>query len=178
VPISMQFVKAQLNQLEDIVSMYRKATRGLNRQGIEQWNEEYPTTEQLRKDIESGNMHLLMENGKIAASVVLDEQEDPEYKRIDWADDEGRWLVVHRLCVHPDWQGRGLSKRMIREIERFAKEKGYTSIRLDTMLKNEKAVNLYDSQGYERRGTMRLEEFDNELFMAFEKPLESPRVYH
>ncbi len=164
--------------MDEIVNMYRLATRKLNRQGIEQWNEEYPARERLRKDIAKGNMYLLMDGNQVAASVVLDQHEDPEYDEVDWKDERGEPLVVHRLCVHPGWQGRGLSKRLLREIERMARQKGYTSIRLDTMMKNERAVNLYDSQGYERRGTIRLADFGDEEFLTFEKKLEPSRVLH
>ncbi|MBA4494028.1 GNAT family N-acetyltransferase [Paenactinomyces guangxiensis] len=166
----MKFVQAKINQTEEVIQLYREVVKLMNRNNIYQWSEDYPRPEDLKKDIEKGDMYLLEDQGKIAAAVVLNEQYDAEYEDIPWEDRTGRFLVVHRLCVNPDFQGQGISKILMEKIEALAQELGYTSIRLDTLMANGKAMNLYESIGYEKRGQFYFPSHD-QPFMAFEKKL-------
>lgn len=77
-------------------------------------------------------------------------------------------MVVHRLCVNPDFQGKGISQILMDEIEQFVKDHGYTSIRLGTQIINEKAMNLYESYNYEKGGEFYFSSVSRP-FMAFEK---------
>ena len=55
---------------------------------------------------------------------------------------------VKRMWVHPDWRGAGLGSRMLRHLERFAREAGFTGIRLDTNGVLTEAIALYERAGY------------------------------
>lgn len=166
----MEFVQAKEEQLPEITKMYDEVVELMNENGIYQWGEDYPNPDLLKRDQEKGDLYLLKKDGKIAGAVVLNEEYDPEYNQIPWRDRSGKFLVVHRLCINPSFQGQGISKILLDEIEEFAKERGYSSIRLDTYMPNEKAMNLYESQGYERRGKFYFPTH-KEPFMAFEKEL-------
>ncbi len=167
----MELVQAREEQLPMIIDMYEEVVRLMNENGIYQWGEDYPGPDLLRRDLEKGDLYLLMKEGKIAGAVVLNEEYEPEYNQISWQDRSGKFLVVHRLCVDPSFQGQGISKILLDEIEEFAKERGYNSIRLDTYIPNEKAMNLYENQGYERRGKFYFPTHQ-QPFMAFEKILD------
>ncbi|MGA8941980.1 MAG: GNAT family N-acetyltransferase [Thermoactinomyces sp.] len=166
----MEFVKARPDQFSEIVRIFEHVKEGLREQGIDQWTEDYPDREILQKDIGNGNMYLLVSEGEIAAIAALDQNQEPQYEDIPWKDKTGNFLVVHRLCVNPDYQGKGISRLFMDEIERFAKDQGYSSIRLDTQMVNEKAMNLYESHDYEKRGTFYFPHA-SKPFMAFEKKL-------
>jgi ribosomal protein S18 acetylase RimI-like enzyme len=167
----MRLTQAQPNQLEEIVQMYEDVKKVMAKNNVYQWDGDYPNRDVLREDLRQGNLYVIMKDGKVAAAVALDQHTPPEYDEISWRDRSGSYLVVHRLCVNPDFQGQGISKLLVKEIENFAREKGYTSIRLDTQTANEKAMNLYESQGYEKRGEFYFPEFEIP-FVAYEKELE------
>jgi putative acetyltransferase len=57
---------------------------------------------------------------------------------------------VKRMYVEPAARGRGISRRMLAELERAAAGMGYTTVRLETGLRQTVAVRLYDSAGYRR----------------------------
>jgi putative acetyltransferase len=57
---------------------------------------------------------------------------------------------VKRMYVDPAARGRGLSRRLLAELERAAAGMGYTTVRLETGLRQLAAVRLYDSAGYRR----------------------------
>jgi ribosomal protein S18 acetylase RimI-like enzyme len=61
-------------------------------------------------------------------------------------------LVIHRLSVHPEFQGKGIAKEILKFIEGFASENNYSSIRLDAYSGNEKALKLYENSNYKKAG--------------------------
>lgn len=42
-----------------------------------------------------------------------------------------RLLNIHDLVVHPDWRGRGVGKRLLEEIQAFAKRHGHCKLTLE-----------------------------------------------
>ncbi|MBD1372100.1 GNAT family N-acetyltransferase [Hazenella sp. IB182357] len=166
----MEFVQAKETQIDELIQIYKQNVRLMNERGIYQWNEDYPDREELMQDIKCGEMFLLTIDGDIAGAVALNELYDLEYNEIEWKDESGKFLVVHRFCVNTKFQGQGISKTLLKHIDRYAKQTGYASIRLDTMMANEIAMNLYQKDGYEARGQFFFPGLENP-FMAFEKHL-------
>ena len=86
----------------------------------------------------------------------------------------GRWLVAYhdgepvgcgalkqldqdsaelkRLYVVPEARGTGVARALIARLEQFAREAGYTAIRLDTGSRQPQATALFQSAGYEPIG--------------------------
>ena len=61
-------------------------------------------------------------------------------------------LILHRFCVSPDFQNKGLGKILLSKIESQIRDMGYKSVRLDVFEKNPFAQKLYRHNGYEVRG--------------------------
>lgn len=59
-----------------------------------------------------------------------------------------RQAEVKRMFVHPDHRGRGLSRRVLAELEARARGLGCVSMRLETGLRQPEALALYRSAGY------------------------------
>ena len=57
---------------------------------------------------------------------------------------------VKRMYVEPDMRGRGLSRQILQKLEDTAREFGYTTLRLETGLKQPEAIGLYETAGYGR----------------------------
>ena len=57
---------------------------------------------------------------------------------------------VKRMYVVPEARGRGLGRRLLDELEGHARRLGYASVVLETGARQEQAVGLYESSGYER----------------------------
>jgi GNAT superfamily N-acetyltransferase len=123
----------------------------MNARGNEQWNDQYPRPEVFEADIKDGTMYVMKENGKVVGIVVLTEQQDKQYEDIDWEDTKGRFLVGHRIAVHPRWHHKGIAKRFMDFAEEYARKNGYSSIRVDTYHKNERSQALIARRGFTRR---------------------------
>jgi ribosomal protein S18 acetylase RimI-like enzyme len=59
---------------------------------------------------------------------------------------------IRRLRVHPDAQGRGAAKALLREAEELAVARGHRSVGLAVGVTNETAIGLYQRCGYELSG--------------------------
>lgn len=55
---------------------------------------------------------------------------------------------IKRMWIAPTARGQGLARRLLREIERLAREAGYAEIRLDTNRALAEARTLYRREGY------------------------------
>jgi ribosomal protein S18 acetylase RimI-like enzyme len=68
-----------------------------------------------------------------------------------WMTYDGRRIHLHHFGIHPDFQGRGHSKALLRESLVFVKEKG-CQVKLEVHNTNKKAINLYAGAGFKRLG--------------------------
>ncbi|MNM16482.1 Acetyltransferase YpeA [compost metagenome] len=147
--------QGRMDDLERIMALIAECVRVMQEGGSDQWNESYPNREVIAEDIEQGTLYVFEDDGTPAGIIVLDENEAEEYLSIDWVQKEGRHLVMHRLAVHPEIQGKGIARRLLAFAEDQAAREGYSSIRMDTYAKNDRALSLYLRLGYEVRGEVR-----------------------
>ena len=161
------FTRAHVAMLDDICDLYKDATDHLNALGIYQWDEKYPTRDILEEDIRSGNLYVSVCSGRLSAAYVLNNDADIEYQQGNW-ESEGVALILHRLCVHPDFQGKGLGRSAVLDAERRAAKSGANFLRLDTFEKNYISTKMYASMGYRPAGSVT---FRMGTFYLYEKAL-------
>ena len=142
--------KGTAGDLDAVFAMVEAVKERMRAQGIDQWDEFYPTREDLEHDIEENALYIAEEDGEPAAVYVLSEECEDEYLECRW--EYGEACVLHRFCVAPDRQNRGIGKQVLQLIEKQLSGMGYGSVRLDVFSKNPYAQRLYDKNGYVRRG--------------------------
>lgn len=140
------------NEFEEIFAMFCAATAEMERQGIYQWDEIYPDRDILRDDIIKRQLFIGKISDKIVCAYALNSECDEEYQLGDWKYPIQDARIVHRLCVHPDYQHQGIAKQTMLHVERQAKKLGTLSIRLDAFTQNPHALRLYERLGYNRVG--------------------------
>lgn len=55
---------------------------------------------------------------------------------------------LKRMFVRPEYRGQGIARHLLGALERFAGQKGYHSIHLETGTRQPEALGLYESRGY------------------------------
>ena len=92
-----------------------------------------------------------LEDRPVAAMLLV--PSDPGFWPID---PPGEALYLHKLAVHPDWQGLQLSAQMIEEAVRLTRAAGRPWLRLDTAAERPKLRTLYEALGFRlvREGEM------------------------
>jgi len=63
---------------------------------------------------------------------------------------DDRTVEIKRMYTHPDFRKRGLATVIVKELEAWAKELNYTKAVLETSLKQNEAVSVYEKIGYTR----------------------------
>ncbi|OVE83233.1 GNAT family N-acetyltransferase [Natronolimnobius baerhuensis] len=74
-------------------------------------------------------------------------------------------VVLTRMRVDPAHQRQGYGQRIYEALEKRARNRGYTTIVLDTMASQAAARGLYETNGFEKVGRERLEVFDDDFEM-------------
>lgn len=150
---TMQFSeikKGTQSDVENTLNMFVAITDLLLDNGVDQWNYDYPNAETLARDVELGHNYVIRVENQIAASIALNDIQDDQYKAIHWKNRDDSVLVIHRLGVHPDFQGKGYGKLMCQFAEDFARKNGFKAIRLDAYSDNIISNTLYEKLGYSR----------------------------
>lgn len=150
--MNINYTTADLKNLDNVCLLIRKATENMENQNIHQWDAEYPNREILREDIEKGQLYIGSVNEKTAVIYVLNHEFDEEYKNGQWKFPDKPFCIIHRLCVDPDFQNKGVAKAVIKHVEEYAAAKGFKAIRLDCFTGNPYAIKLYTNSGYNTVG--------------------------
>lgn len=147
----MRIEKAKSDDKLKVLELVHACIKDMNEHGMDQWNEIYPKDEIFASDIEKGSMFAVKNKEQIVGIIVLSQEQDKEYEAIQWTDTAGRFLLVHRMAVHPKWQRQGIATRLMDFAEAYGRENGFTSIRIDTYSQNPRTLRFFEKRGYERK---------------------------
>lgn len=141
---------AKISEIPDILAMTDSCRRYMDAQGIYQWTDEYPSKNNFEIDIENGELYSLRVDGKLIGCVVLSTIMDEEYKAVKWLTPNNNSIYIHRLGVHPKFQGKGYAQQLMNFGEAYAQKNNYTSVRLDTFSQNKRNQKFYEQRGYQK----------------------------
>ena len=136
---------------------------------------QHPTDAMIQSYIDGQEMYLFMDGQNVVGMAAMTMYQDEDYHEIIWSqnlkDDEVASL--HILAVIPEYQGKGVSKRMMTEIISLVKKNGKKALRLDALASNTPARRLYEKLGFEYRGKQNLfaENTGWTDFLYYELPL-------
>lgn len=145
---------ATLGDLPKIKSLTEACAIAMQKRGIFQWNEHYPSLEKLENDIKIQELFVLRnkEHEQIKGIIVLSDHMDDEYIPIEWLTENSRNLYIHRLATHPSHWGEGYGQILMDFAEDHARQHNYVSVRLDTFSQNKRNHRFYELRGYIRLG--------------------------
>lgn len=166
-------VPAHLSDLPDILSLCACCRDILLSQGITQWDETYPDKAIFQADITRSHTFLQRDgSGRLVAYFAMDTEDD-----LQWAIRTRAYappacaLLLHRLCIHPQLQGRGLGRSCIQFAEKQARALGYRALLLTVFAQNKRAISFYQSLGYLDCGALLFEE-NGDWGLTMYKPLQ------
>ena len=142
--------RAKIKEIPKILSLTRACALHMSENGIEQWNEHYPSADVFREDIERGELYVLIQSTELIGTIVITSVMDKEYETVKWLTPNKNNIYIHRLAIDPDFQGRGYARQLMAFAEEVAREKQYISIRLDTFSQNPRNQKFYELRGYSK----------------------------
>ena len=159
---------AKISEIDDILEITRACANYMMAKGIYQWNEQYPSKLHLELDMERNELFVKTINGSIVGAIVISEHMDEEYLPVQWLTKNEKNIYIHRLCVHPKYQGEGYAQKMMSYAEDHAKKNGFVSVRLDTFSQNKRNQKFYETRGYQRLGDVHFPEQSEYAFHCYE----------
>ncbi len=139
--------------LTDVMTIIKEVIIHMNEQGIDQWDEVYPNIEIITQDLKEKCAYGYFDNDELSGYVAINKTYPPPYDKFKWKVNNGEFLVVHRLMIKPDKQGKGIAKQLMSFAEEFIRGNGYKAIRLDAFSLNPVAISLYEHIGYSKVGS-------------------------
>ncbi len=136
---------------------------------IFQWNEHYPSRTAFENDVLRKELYVVTSEEKIIGCIVLSPKMDEEYLSITWLIPNTNNLYIHRLAIHPNYQGKGFAQKLMNFAEEFAIKNNYSSIRLDTFSKNTKNQKFYELRGYKKLGNIYFPKQSEFPFYCYER---------
>ena len=159
--------KATVLDLNSIMQITKACANHMINQQIYQWNEHYPNRNAFENDVQRGELYVYVQNNICIGCIVITTIKDVEYVPIDWLTKDKN-IYIHRLAVHPKYQGKGIAQHMMTFAENYAKINGYSSVRLDTFSQNKRNQKFYETRGYKRLGNIYFPKQSKHPFYCYE----------
>lgn len=116
------------------------------------WDDEYPTLEFVRHDIEErSSLYKLTEDGVIVAAAYLGEFEEREVPEC-FDKSVKRRGEFSRVGVRREYHRKGCAERLLRYLLNEAVDLGYDGLALLVGTENSGAIALYEKIGFKRCG--------------------------
>lgn len=105
---NIQIRNARIDELDSILEIYDNARKFMrDNNNPTQWNNNYPSRELLRNDLDNGNLYVVLKDNIVCAVFVIIIGEDPTYKNIY----DGSWIInstygtIHRVASNQTIKG-------------------------------------------------------------------------
>ncbi len=159
---------AKLQDIPHILTITRACASHMVEKGIFQWNEHYPHRSAFEEDLARNELFVL-DTLSIVGTITISTRMDEEYLPIQWLTPNQNNLYIHRLAVHPEFQGKGYAQRLMDHAEKMANSNHFKSIRLDTFSQNHRNQKFYEQRGYQRLGNVYFPKQSEHPFYCYEK---------
>lgn len=160
--------RAKILEIPDILAITRACTAHMLQNCIYQWNEAYPSRAVLEKDIARKELFVLEEDKILKGLVAISTWMDAEYADVDWLTPTSTHSYIHRLAVHPHYQGKGHAGRLMDFAEAYSRDNRFVSVRLDTFSQNRRNQIFYEKRGYQKLGDIYFPKQSDHPFHCYE----------
>lgn len=148
---------ATVSDLDRIMEIVADAQRFLKENGVDQWQDGYPTREVFMQDIEKDCCHVFLVEGRIAGVISVLFEKEHSYSIVEdgkWLTDGEPYAVFHRSAVGTEYHKKGIANEMLSFAENLAFASGVKSMRVDTHRDNKTMRGLLEKRGYIHCGTI------------------------
>lgn len=149
----MRVREARTEDIDRIIDIYAIAKQYMDANGNEtQWKAGYPGRKVIEDDIAKGWAYVCVDKDVIHGVFEFFQSPDPAYQEIEgaWRNDRP-YGTIHRVA------GSGEAKGVFETAVNYAKER-CDNVRMDTHRNNHTMQHLLKKHGFERCGTIHLED--------------------
>ncbi|KRG11077.1 GNAT family N-acetyltransferase [Lederbergia galactosidilytica] len=165
----MDFRKTTEEDIDQIMAIIKQAQQYFKDNHIDQWQNNYPNVQTIKKDMQNGYSYVLVNERNIIATAAISFDGEKTYNQIyggKWLSDE-KYAVIHRLAVDPQHKGLGISSEVLKNVEKMCTDQGVNSIKIDTHAQNSSMQRLLQKNNFTYCGVIYLGNGSKRI--AFEK---------
>jgi ribosomal protein S18 acetylase RimI-like enzyme len=159
---------ANLSDIPAIMQLIAGVVPVMIAQGNFQWDNTYPNAVVFENDITLNQLWVADIAGDIAGIAALTTDQEAEYAQVGWDINESA-IVIHRLAVSINHQGKGIAAALLQQAEVVAKSRGIHQLRIDTNTHNRATQKLFPKLGYTFAGEIGLGFRPNLRFYCYSK---------
>lgn len=154
----IDFRETTPQDLPAIMQMVAAAQAWFKAEGIDQWQDGYPTQTIFESDLMARTSYVGVQEGRVVLTGCLSFAGEPTYAQIE----QGAWLneapygVVHRLVVEPSLRGKRLAEAFFRFTFAECRRRGIANLRVDTHRQNRPMQRLLERLGFRPCGRIYL----------------------
>ena len=138
--------RAEPSDLPAVKEMYAALVARMDREGWSVWDETYPR-DFVGKDVEQGQLYLLLEGDRLAGAFALPSHDNGEGD-VPWEDPAAPARYLYRFGIAVEYRGKGLGKLALERIGELSRRLGARYLRLYVAYENEPALALYQKAGF------------------------------
>ena len=155
-----------MEDLDPLMEITRRCIENLDRNGIYQWDEIYPSRKDFQEDILEQNLYVITSPSvrNISGCICINEIEYPGYEKAEWSGSS--FFVIHKMIIDPLYENKGYGKFAMNSAEEISCSRKKDSLRLDCFRKNFRANHFYQRCGYTLKGETL---FRKGMFNLYEK---------
>lgn len=142
--------KATYIDIDSILKITKACAEFMIKKDIFQWNEHYPNKAVFEKDVLRDELYVIEYKSKIIGCIAISTYMDKEYFSNKWLTSNKKNIYIHRLAVHPKYQGKGFAQQLMNFAEQFAVTNKFQSVRLDTFSQNKRNQKFYELRNYKK----------------------------
>lgn len=168
----MEIRRTRAEDIPFVMRIFDEARTTIATLGIDQWQNGYPSSDVIEKDIENSRSYCILSDGEIVGTFAIIDDGEPTYDEIF----DGRWLTgesvdcyfaIHRVAISVKNRGSGISTKIIDFCADMARNRGKISLRIDTHRGNIVMRRMLEKHGFTHCGTIFLS--DGAERVAYEK---------
>ncbi len=163
--------KGNLTDINRIFEISTACAKHMIENNIFQWNAFYPNKNIFDKDVAREELYVMEIDSEIIGCVTISSLMDDEYIPVSWLTPSKKNLYIHRLAIHPKYQGKGYAQQLMSFVETHAISNDFDSIRLDTFSKNFRNQKFYELRGYKRLEEIKFPNQSEYPFYCYERVL-------
>ncbi len=157
----MNYRLAVIDDLPQIIKMYKEIVKDMMNNSIEIWDDIYPC-EFFEADIKNNQLYLLSNKDEIVSAFVLCNK-NSGIENMEWKCNCDDILYLDRLGVNINYARKGIASFMLSQAKKTAKNSGAKYLRLFVVDTNKPAIDLYIKNGFTRVVGMYHEKIDENL---------------
>jgi ribosomal protein S18 acetylase RimI-like enzyme len=138
----VEVINTEVNDLGQIFELFEHSINYQEKKGYPVWRNYDKNS--IIKDIEDKNQFKVVVDSKTAIVFSVRYTD-----KVIWRDlDKGNSIYLHRIVVNPEFKGQKLFGTILDWVIEHSKQKGLSSIRMDTWAANPTIINYYKSFGF------------------------------